>query len=201
MAYLNQKGKTYHIILPLAERRYIIKSIVGSMIILSLTTKCSYCNNYFVINPFTKTFTYIGSIWVGEMGSFSLLENVSSWRYGWVVVKHFYLTMQSMFYTCSSLDTVWMRKIITYGSLPSPRDVVFCKSKMYWLYLDIDYDECPKYGYTIYSLDILNNQWEFTFVPINDIRCMALASYNNQFLCIINIDSTSILCIEELENF
>ena len=135
------------------------------------------------------------------MGFFSLLENVTSQSYDWVVVKHFYLTIQLKLYTCSSLDTVWMRKTITYGSLPPPNDVVFYKSKMYWSYLDIDYDECPKYGYTIYSLDVLNNQWEFTFVPINDIQCMDLASYNNQLLCIINIDSTFVLCIEELENF
>jgi hypothetical protein len=38
-------------------------------------------------------------------------------------------------------------------------------------------------------------------VPITDIRCMSLALYNNQLVCLVNDGSTSVWSIEEIEIF
>jgi hypothetical protein len=61
------------------------------------------------MNPFTKTFKNIASIWVGDCGFFTLLKKLSSIKYEWVVLKHIYKQMQSMHYICSSLDRVWRK--------------------------------------------------------------------------------------------
>ena len=38
-------------------------------------------------------------------------------------------------------------------------------------------------------------------MPITNIRCMSLALYNNQLVCLINDGSSSVWSIEEIENF
>ena len=109
--------------------------------------------------------------------------------------------MQSDYFICSSIFKCWGWTTIPYGGTTPPKEAVFYKSKMFWLYLDKEYEEYPKYGYTIYWLDVLINVWGFSFVPITDIRCMSLALYNNQLVCLVNDGSTSVWSIEEIENF
>lgn len=79
------------------------------MIIVSLPTTYSCGGHYFAINLFAKAFKHIGFVPVGDMFFFSLLENVSPKKYDWVVLKHVYKSMESEFYICSSLSTVWMK--------------------------------------------------------------------------------------------
>jgi hypothetical protein len=171
------------------------------MILISSPTKCSHCNNYFVMNPFTKAFKNIGCISVGDWGFFSLLEKVSANKYDWIFLKHVYKRMQSKFYICNNFDRVWRRKKLPYGGTTPPKDAGFYKSKLFWLYLDKDYKDYPRYGYTIYWLDVCKNEWGFSFVPITNIRCMSLELYNNQLICLINDGSTFVWSIEEVENF
>jgi hypothetical protein len=199
--YLHQTGRVCHFHVPFIDSSYTIECTVRSMILLSLPTRCSLTKNYFVMNPFTKSFKNIGSIWVGDSGFFTLLENVSARKYEWVVLKHISNNMQSKYFICSSLDRVWRSTNIPYGGTTPPKEAVVYKSKIYWLYLDKDYEDYPYYGYTIYWMDVLNNQWGFSFVPIPDIRCMSLALYNNQLICLINDGSTSVWSIEEVDNF
>ena len=108
--------------------------------------------------------------------------------------------MHSEFYVCSSLG-VWQRDGVPFGGTSPPKNVVFYKSKMLWLYLDKEYEDYPRYGYTIYWFDIIKNEWVFSFVPITDIRCMSLAIYMNHLICLVNDGSTSIWSIEELDHF
>ena len=168
---------------------------------LSAPTRRCHTNNYYVLNPFTKEFKHLGSLWVGDCGFFSLLQNMSAKKYDWVALKHVYTGMQSDYFICSSIFKCWRRTTIPSGGTTPPKEAVFYKSKMFWLYLDKEYEEYPKYGYTIYWLDVLRNVWGFSFVPITDIRCMSLALYNNQLVCLVNDGSTSVWSIEEIENF
>jgi hypothetical protein len=199
--YLNQNGHISRFIVPFIDSSYRVECTVGSMILISLPTECSHCNNYFVMNPFTKDFKNIGCVSVGDSGFFSLLEKVSANKYDWIFLKHVYKRMQSKFYICNSFDRVWQRTKLPYGGTTPPKDVVFYKSKLFWLYLDKDYEDYPRYGYTIYWFDVGKNEWGFSFVPITDIRCMSLALYNNQLICLINDGSTFVWSIEEVENF
>jgi hypothetical protein len=199
--YLNQDGRISRFLVPFIDSRYRVECTAGSMVLLSFPTQYSHCNNYFVMNPFTKAFKNIGCISVGYGGFFSLLQNVTANKYDWVVLKHVYKRMQSKYYICSSLDRVWRRTELPYGGTTPPKDAVFYKNKLFWLYLDKDYEEYPHYGYTIYWFDVFKNEWGFSFVSITDIQCMSLALYNNQLICLINDGSTSVWAIEEVENF
>ena len=96
---------------------------------------------------------------------------------------------------------LWRITTIPYSGTTPPKEAIFYKSKTFWLYLNKEYEEYPKYGYTIYWLDVLRHFWGFSFVPIIDIRCMSLALYNNQLVCLINDGLTSVWFIEEIENF
>jgi len=58
------------------------------MILIYLPIGCSLTKNYFVMNPFTKSFKNIGSTWVGNWGLFTPLENVGARNYERVVLKH-----------------------------------------------------------------------------------------------------------------
>jgi hypothetical protein len=200
-SYLNQTGRICHFHVPFIDSTYTIECTIRCMILFSSPTGCSLAKNYFVMNPFTKSFKNLGSIWVGDGGFFTLLENISARKYEWVVLKHISRKNQSKYFICSSLENVWRRTTIPYAGTTPPKEAVVYKSKIYWLYLDTDYDDYPRYGYTIYWLDISKNQWGFSFVPITDIRCMSLSLYNNQLICIINDGSTSVWCIEEVDNF
>ena len=126
---------------------------------------------------------------------------MSAKKYDWVALKHVYTGMESNYFICSSIFKCWRRKTIPSGGTTPPKEVVFYKSKMFLLYLDKDYEEYPKYGYTIYWLDVLSNICGFSFVPITHIRCMPLALYNNQLNFLINDGSTSVWALEEIENF
>jgi hypothetical protein len=167
----------------------------------SSPTRCSLAKNYVVINPFTKSLKDIGSIWVGYNGLFTLFDHVNVRKYEWDVLKQICRKQKSNCFMCGSIDNVWRRKTIPYGGTTPPKEAVVYKSKMCWLYLDKDYDDYSRYGYTIYWLVVLNNQWGFSFGPITDIPCMSLELYNNQLICLINAGSTSIWSIEELDNF
>ena len=68
--YLHQKRCTSPLVVPFIESSYKVECIVGSMILLSKPTGCSHTNNYFVLNPFTKDFKHLGSLWVGDCGFF-----------------------------------------------------------------------------------------------------------------------------------
>lgn len=173
--YLNQNGHIYQFHLGFIDSRYKVECIVGPMVVLSLPIECSQTHNYFVTSPFTKTFKNIGPIWIGDSGFFSLLENVSSEKYDWIVLKHIYNGMQSKFYVCSSLHRVWKRDVVPYGGTSPPKNVVFYKSKLFWLSLYKEYEDYTQYGYTIYWFDVIKNEWGFSFVPINDIHYMLLA--------------------------
>ena len=87
--------------------------------------------------------------------------------------------MQSKFYVCSSLDRVWQRAVVPFGGTSPPKNVVFYKSKLFWLYLNKEYENYLRYGYTIHWFDVIKNEWGFSFVPIIDIRYMSLAIYMN----------------------
>ena len=78
---------------------------------------------------------------------------------------------------------------------------MFYKIKFFWLYLDTEYEDYPRYGYTIYWFDVIKNEWGFSFVPITEIRCMSLAICKNQLICLINDGSTFVWSIEEIDNF
>ena len=153
------------------------------------------------MNPFTKDLKNIGRIRIGDRGFFSLLENVSSNKYDWVVLKHIYDRIQSKFYVYSSLHRVWRRADLPFGGTSPPQNGVFYRSKLFWLYLDTEYEDYPRYGYTIYWFDVIKNDWGFSFVPITDIRCMSLAVCKNELICLINDGSTSVWSIEEIDNF
>ena len=131
------------------DSSYRVECIVGPMVVLSLPTECSQTHNSFVMNPFTKAFKNMGPIWIGEWGFFSLLENVSSGKYDCVVLKCMYDRMQSKFYVCSSIDRVWKSVDLPFGGTSTPKNGAFYKSKLFWLYVDKDYEYCPQYGYTI----------------------------------------------------
>jgi hypothetical protein len=105
--YLHQTGHVCRFHVPFIDSSYIIECTVRSMMLLSLPKTCSLTKNYFVMNPFMKSFKNIGSIWVGDWGFFTLLENVSARKYEWVVLKHILNNMQSNYFICSILDRVW----------------------------------------------------------------------------------------------
>jgi hypothetical protein len=83
--------------------------------------------------------------------------------------------MCSIFYICSSLDKVLRKIEVPDGGATSRREPMFYKGKMYWLYLNRDYEEYPTYWYIIYWLDVLKNKWSMSYVLITNIRCMSLA--------------------------
>lgn len=147
------------------------------MVFLSLPTKWSHSHNYFVMNPFTNEFKNIGPIRIGDWGLFLLFENLSSSKYEWVVQKHMYDKMQSKIYVFSSLHKVSERVDLLFGVTSTPKNVVFCKSNLFSLYMDKEYEKYPWHGYTIYWLRVIKNEWDFSFVRISDIRCIILAIY------------------------
>jgi hypothetical protein len=77
--------------------------------------------------------------------------------------------MQLKFYICNNFDRVWRRTKLPYGGTTPPKDVLFYKSKLFLLYLNKDYEDYPRYGYTIYWFDVGKNEWGFSFVLITDI--------------------------------
>jgi hypothetical protein len=101
------------------------------------------------MNPFMKSFKNIGSIWVGDSGFFTLLENVSARKYEWVVLKHISKNMKSKYFIFSILDKVWRSTSIPYGCTTPPKEAVVYQSKIYWFYLDKYYED-----YTIGTLYI-----------------------------------------------
>ena len=111
--------------------------------------------------------------------------------------------------TKCSLNFMFVVVLIGYGKgllfhlvvLHPPKNVVFYKSKLFWLYLDKEYEDYPRYRYTIYWFDVIKNDWGFSFVPISDIRCMSLEIYMNQLICLVIYRSTSVWSIEELDHF
>ena len=130
--YIHQKGHTSHLLLPFIERTCKVQCIVWSMILLSAPTRCSHTNNYYVLNPFTKEFKHLGSLWVGDCGFFSLLQNVCAKKYDSVALKHVYTGMQSHYFICSSIFKCWRRTTIPFGGTTPPKEVIFYKSKMFW---------------------------------------------------------------------
>ena len=121
------------------------------------------------MNPFTKALKNIGRIKIGYWGLFSLLKKVSSIKHDWVVLKHMYYRMQSKFYVYSNIDRVWKRVDLSFGGTSPPKNGVYYKSKLFWLYLDKEYDDYPRYGYKIYWFNVIKNEWGFSFVKITDI--------------------------------
>ena len=79
--YIHQKGHTSHLLLPFMERTYKVQCIIQSMILLLAPTRCSHTNKYYVLNPFTNEFKHLRSLWVGDCGFFSLLQNMFAKKY------------------------------------------------------------------------------------------------------------------------
>ena len=86
------------------------------------------------------------------------MENVSNKKYEWVVLKHIYDRMQSKFYVYIRHDRVWKRVDLPFGGTSPPKNGVFYKSKIFWLYLDKEYEDYTQYGYTIYWFDVIKNE-------------------------------------------
>ena len=107
----------------------------------------------------------------------------------------------SLNFMFTSLDRVWQRADLPFGGTSPPQNGVFYRSKLFWLYLDTEYEDYPRYGYTIYWFDVIKNDWGFSFFLITDIRCMSLAVCKNQLICLVNDGSTSVWSIEEIDNF
>jgi len=200
-AYLNDKGCFSPLVVPFMERRYCVQNVVGCMLLLRLRNGCSNTFSYSLMNPFTKRFKNIGSIWVGPLSFFYFLEKNTDQKYGWLVLKHICTREDEKFYICSSLENVWRRTKVPFGNIPPPTEVLFFNNKMWWLYLDTDYEEYPKYGYCIYCLDIETYVWSFTFLQVIDIRCMTLGIYNIQLIVVINNGVNFVWTIEKVPGF
>ena len=186
------------------RQRYIIDCSVQSMMLLSLHTSSLYTSNYFIMNPFTQKVRNIGPICIGPWGFFSLLDKTSDGKYGWVVLKHDIETphdRNGRFYIASSLHRPWTKTTPPYGRIPPPRMQIFLNNTIWWLDLNEDHEEFPKYGYSIYSFDLLRNRWAFSFVPLLDIRSMTLAIYKEQLVFIINRGPITVWSIEEVQDF
>lgn len=106
-AYLNDKGLFSPLVVPFMERGYNVHSVVGSMLLLISQTGCNNTFNYCLMNPLTKCFKNIGSIWVGTSHFFCLLQKNTLQKYGWLVLKHIFTMEEERFYICSSMDNVW----------------------------------------------------------------------------------------------
>lgn len=87
------------------------------------------------------------------------------------------------------------------SSTSLPNNGVFCKGNLFWLYMDKEDEDNPRYRYIIYWFDVIKNQWVFSFVPIIDIRCMSLEIYTNQCICLVNVDSITLWSVKELKKF
>jgi len=60
-----------------------------------------------------------------------------------------------------SVSTVSRSMKPPFGFVTYTKEAIFQKGIFFWLYLDKYYGDYPWYGYTIYWLDIIRNEWGF----------------------------------------
>ena len=73
--YINQLANCSSLSMPLLNIEYKIESTCGSIIVVSTSSILYWKRNYYIINPFTKSCTFIGSLGLGDWGFFTLLKN------------------------------------------------------------------------------------------------------------------------------
>lgn len=149
-SHLNNSGRFSTMVFPFLHSMYIIECTMGSMILFNTPISYLHIKNYFIVNPFTKTFINFGLLSVGEWGFFSLFQKCSPGNYEWVFLKHVYENMDSHFLICSSVDNVLKRTKLPYGGVTPTKEAIFFEENFYWVYLNKDYEDYPTYGYTIY---------------------------------------------------
>ena len=74
--YINQLGNCSSLSMSLLNNDYKIESTCGSIVLVSSTSNLYPKRNYYIINPFTNTCTFIRSLDLGDWGFFALLINV-----------------------------------------------------------------------------------------------------------------------------
>jgi len=130
-SYLNDKGHISLFIFTFLHSRYKIQCTVGLMIVFSALGSSLHSKNYFIVNPFTNTFTNIRGLSFGEWGFFSLLEKFSPRKYDWVMLKHVCKNMESYFVISTSVDMVLRRMKPPFGGAIPPKEGIFHKGKFF----------------------------------------------------------------------
>ena len=75
---------------------------------------------------------------------------------------------------------------LPYDGIAPLKEAIYFKEKLYWVYLDKNYEDYPTYGYIIYFLELNINNWGYLCVHIVDIQCNSLGLYENQLVCVVN---------------
>ena len=81
----------------LMNNKYKSESTCGSNVLISSASNLYPKRNYYIINPFTKSCTFRGSLDIGDCGIFELLKNVQQKKYHWATLKHVYAEFQAIF--------------------------------------------------------------------------------------------------------
>ena len=74
--YISQIGKCSYLSMQILNNEYKIESTCGSIVVVSSSSILYQKRNYYIINPFTKTCTFVGSLGLGDWGFFTLLRNI-----------------------------------------------------------------------------------------------------------------------------
>ena len=88
--YINQLENCSSLSMSLLNNNYKIESPCGSIVSVPLASNLYPKRNYYIINPFTKTCTFIGSLDLGDWGFFASLRNSQQQKYHWEALKHVY---------------------------------------------------------------------------------------------------------------
>ena len=122
--YINQLEKLSPISMPFLSNTYKIESVCGSIVLLSLPSDLYRTRDCYIINPFTKTYTFIMSLNIGDWGFFTLLRNVQQQKYELVVFKHVYSTLQLKYFMYSTLHEKWRQTYPPNGDVLPPKNAV-----------------------------------------------------------------------------
>ena len=88
--YISQLGNRSSLSMPLLNIHYKMELMCGSIVAVLSASILYQKRNYYIINPFTKTCTFVGSLGLGDWGFFTLLRDVQQQKYHWASLKHVY---------------------------------------------------------------------------------------------------------------
>ena len=185
----------------LLNNEYRIESTCGSIVAVSSSSILYRKRNYYIINPFTKTCTFVGSLGLGDWGFFTLLKNCQQQKYHWVVLKHVYTEFQTKYFISSSIHMGWRQTCPIDGDVLWPKNPILYNQTMLWVDSHVVSRDNHICIYKLCWIDLHDNKWGFQFIPhSNSTLSISLACYRNEILCFINDGRNTMWSIEPTKN-